>query len=273
MTCLIEGGYDTARHGGAMQVTITETGGGAHVKTVTLSGTYMPSLNCNGITASNDFGDASAIALGYRSAQSDLIGGFGTGLTSVISVSFDAAGNWQITSDGSGGVTAIAVTLNTAAARYFNDGTASFSGTSLVKKSATKAILRMIPALGGLTDVILPREVNDGLATDIIANDGNSEGMAMPGAAYEWEYVVPLEPGASVWHAQGAGFDATWELFFRLVRNVEPIATSFDDGAVTRISVGRLKADACNFAPEQLADNYYEYANVRHRQWYLGDAV
>lgn len=270
MSLIVEGGYDSARYG-SLQVTITETGGGGHVKTATLAGTYFPIMNAGTVTVIDDDGYEVTTSFGYSSTQDALNTAFSTGLTSAITCTI-VGGKWRFSSNGAGGVASIAVTFNADAERYFGSAGATYSG-ALTHTMAGFASRYIVGACGGLSDVTEPHEVATDLATDIVHNDGSSEGISMPGAAYEWEAVVPFEPELRVWHNIGndkAG-DGTWETFFRQMRNIEPLVISWDDGSgTTRIYVSRLLADACAFEPERLSDGYRAYANIRLRMRYLG---
>lgn len=268
MTVIIQGGYDAARLG-TLTVTITETGGGGLVKTATLAAQYMPSRAIGaGLLVMTDYGTDStpSAATYYVSALAALQSAFNTGLTSVITVSINAVGKWVFTSNGAGGVTSIAVTFNAQAQKYFGAGSGVYSG-ALTYTMIWYAVLYMLPAQSGLQGIVDPHEVSDSLAQDLMANDGTTEGMTLPGAVYEMECIVPIEPAARVWHVRGfGGNDGTWESFFRLVRNIEPI--TIDTG--TKIYVAKLKADSCHFAPELLSADYLAYANVPLRCHYLG---
>lgn len=271
MTVTIQGGYDANRLG-SLVVTITETGGGGAVKAATLAATYMPSLSVGlNLVVMNDDGAAISpyASTYYASALAALNTAFSTGLTSVITVSI-VAGKWRFSSSGTGGVTAIAVSFNTAALAYFGAaGTHSGALTHTMDYPASRYIQGDV---GGLSELVPPHEVSDGLAEDILTNDGTKEGMSLPGAVYEMECVIPIEPAAKVWHDRtSVANDGTWEIFFRQTRNIEPI--TIDDGTSGRIYAIKLRADSCAFEPELLSENYLAYANIRLRGHYLGELL
>jgi len=275
MAVLIEGGYDATRSG-TLSVTITETGGGGLSKTVTLTSKYMPSTDCTTIKTPADTGATTNTTLGYASMLSTLQTGFSTGLTSAITVSI-VNRQWRFSSNGAGGVTAIAVTYGgagSAADYYFGFNSATYSG-ALTHTLQGYASRYMVPAENGVTDLTEPHEVADDLAAELISNSGGYEGLAMPGALYEMEFVVPLEPQARLWHRYHPTNDlVTWELFFRQCRNIEPILLSgLNVSGTAKDYAMKLRADSCAFVPEQLADDYLAYANVRLRAAYLGSTT
>ncbi len=269
---LVEAGYDAARSG-TLTVTITETGGGAHVKTATLTGQYMPENGLSSITVMDDDGYELAVPFGYSSMISALNAAFSTGLSSVITASI-VGGKWRFSSNGAGGVASIAVTFNAAAERYFSTGGAVYSG-ALAHTMFGYASRYIIPANGGLAELTEPYEVATDLAVDNVANDGGAEGLCMHGAALEMECLIPLEPAERVWHGWGndVGGEALWHVLFRQARNIEPISITYDDGTLVRRYVCRLTAEGAAYAPEQLSEGYLAFADIRLRMRFLGSVT
>ena len=267
MTVLFRAGYDCARDGNLV-IGLIETGGGGATGTVTLTSRYMPDVDLTTIYQVSRQGVAITYTLGYPSlavilkAALEAIGA----ATYTVTLSTTTR-KWTISASG-GGVTKFDLTFNDAAKRYL--GFSAGVGGALTYTGDYTAYFIIDGTVGGVTSLVRPRELADDLAVDLLASDGNQEGLAQEGAVKTFALTIPAEPAARVWHASRVTADPwTWELAFAHCRNIEPIHI-VDSATGGFAYVGRLRADSCAFDPQLLADDYFAYADIRLEAHYLG---
>jgi hypothetical protein len=267
VTVLFRAGYDAARSGD-LAVTITETGGGGASGTATLSSTYMPDLNLSTINRVDRDGVAYTYALGYVSALTALQTALNAIANSTITVTFSTTTRkWTIAGSG-GGVTAIALTFNAAAARYF--GFSTGVSAALTHTGDHCAYYVISGTLEGVSDFEKQHESGDDVGADLIAADGTVEGLAQDGVPRVFSMTIPDEPAARVWHENRSTTDPwTWELAYAHCRNIEPFHI-IDSSPLGFSYVGRFRADAMALDAQLAAADYFAYASIPLRAYYLG---
>lgn len=266
MTMIVCAGYDPARSG-PVSVTLTETGGGGATGTVAIT---LPIIHhtsaLTAISVTDEAGEFGTLDLGYYASTTQLKTALDAIGNATYTVALNAStGLFTITASG-GSVTAFTLTSPSAAfTRVFG---APASTSSLVWTSSYAAWYRIAGTVGALSAIVLPYESGDGLAQDLLANDGTHYGYAMPGAARRFECTVPLEPAAACYTISGNGY--TWERLKRHARNIEPI-TIYDSNSA-RTFVCKLREDNVAIKPKQISANYLGHFNVDLNCHYLGDA-
>jgi hypothetical protein len=176
---------------------------------------------------------------------------------------------WTITSNGAGGVTAIALSFNAAAARYF--GFPASVSAALAHTGAHCAYFVIDCTLGGVTELTKQRELAlEGLAVSTVSAGGVGGGLAQERAARGFELTIPDEPAARVWHENRSTTDPwTWELAFLHCRNIEPFYL-LDSGPLGIAYVGRFRDDCVTLDAQLAAADYFAYASIPIRAFYYG---
>jgi hypothetical protein len=177
---------------------------------------------------------------------------------------------WRFESDGAGGVTALTLTPNAEAQRYFGLDAVNvgLQGPATIISPNTGYFF-MTAAHDGSRNKP-PEELPEDLAVALLGSDGSVEGIAQDGAVQVFEVILPLEPAAKVWHASRVTTDPwTWQLAFAHARNIEPILVV--DTADTFVNwVGKLREDGCAFKPGLQSSGYRARADITLAAYFLG---
>lgn len=248
MTLYIEAGFDLAD--GEYVLDVVETGGSTFTVTMS-SGTHF--LRATGVGAT---GDHASLATGYTSFLAALETALNAGGTAGYTVSFsESTERVTIAHDGSGGVSAIALTATTRG---------SYIGQTATKSGALSHAMDVTPYYWisgsvGYWSRYAEYEDRDGVAYDVIAHSGRPHGIARSVVPIHLDLTVPLEPQAIVYsHQQGASDPWTWQDLFRHARNVWPLA--IDDG--THIHYTRLRREGAAFAPKAISSDYVGHWDI-----------
>jgi hypothetical protein len=263
MTAIVWG-IDVARYG-TISFTMTETGGGGATGTVTISsGQYIawPGGLASVTVPDAQTGELTTTDLGYAS------------LLTEIESQMNAIGNASYT---------VSLNIGTLRPRFYV--AALLSGVTSVEISAISTQAKRAlgwdnttVALDGFYNATwghwhLAYFANGGASEwteseadidgeDLIGSDGSSRGLVAVGASRRLDFVVPLEPLASIYDESAPSVnDRTWQRTLRRVRTHEP-ALIVDAKRAGYAVVGYLRADSCTLRPRLMAADYLAYQSI-----------
>jgi hypothetical protein len=258
-------GIDVARYG-TISFTMTETGGGGATGTVTISAGQYIALESGQISAlvapDAQTGELSAMSLGYTSlldeieTQMNAIGN----ATYVVSLAIGTFRPRFYAAAAGSGVTSVAISsISTPAKRAlgWDNGSLALDGTF---NATWEPWHTCVFANGGASEWSETEAEIDG--EDLVGSDGSRRGLVAVGASRLLDFVVPLEPLASIYDESAPSVnDRTWQRTLRRVRTHEP-AWIVDAKRSGYVVVGYLRADSCTLRPRLMAADYLAYQSI-----------
>lgn len=257
-------GIDVARYG-TISFTMTETGGGGASGSVSISsGQYIAFTG--GLSAvivpDAQTGELTTTDLGYASILAEIqtqMNAIGNA-TYTVSLDIGTLRPRFYAAAAASGVTSVAISaMSTPAKRAlgWNNGTLALDGTF----SASWGHWHLAYFANGGASQWQESEA-DIAGEDLIGSDGSSRGFVAVGTSRLLDFVVPLEPLASIYDESAASVnDRTWQRTLRRVRTHEP-AYIVDAKRAGYAIVGYLRADSCVLRPRLMAADYLAYQDI-----------